>query len=138
MKKFSEWIGMVREAEHAKSDLQQSYQDYFQAKLAKYNAKSPADLDDEKKKEFFNELSADWDAGTGVKPAAKEKVEKEKKEADIKEGEIATAVAAVETEELPAAEETPESKEVKAEEPKKEEEPSVEVNVEGEIETETK
>lgn len=87
MKKFSEWIGTVREAAEAKkSELQKSYQDYFQAKLAKYGVESPADLDEEKKKEFFNEISADWDAGKGVKPAAKEKVEKEKEEAGIKEG----------------------------------------------------
>lgn len=88
MKKFSEFIGNIREAEEAKkSDLQKSYQDYFKAKLDKYGAKSPADLDDEKKKEFFNEISADWEAGQGVKDSAKEKVEKEKEDAGIKEEE---------------------------------------------------
>jgi hypothetical protein len=136
MKKFSEWIGAVREAEGAKSDLQKSYQDYFQAKLAKYGVESPADLDEEKKKEFFNEISADWDAGKGVKPAAKEKVEKEKEEAGVKEAEIPAAKPAEETEKVPAAEETPEGSEVKAAEPKKEEEQSTEVNAEGEIDTE--
>jgi|694.fasta_scaffold25733_8 hypothetical protein len=137
MKKFSEWIGTVREAAEAKkSELQQSYQDYFQAKLAKYGVESPADLDEEKKKEFFNEISADWDAGKGVKPAAKEKVEKEKEEAGIKEGEVPAAKPAEETEELPKADETPESTEVKAEEPKKEEEQGTEVNAEGDIDTE--
>ena len=137
MKKFSEWIGSIREAEEAKkSDLQKSYQDYFKAKLDKYGVKSPADLDDEKKKEFFNEISADWEAGEGVKPAAKEKVEKEKEEAGVKEGEIPAAKPAEDTEKLPAAEETPKGEEVKAEEPKKEEEQGTEVNKEGDIDTE--
>lgn len=70
MKKFSEFIGTIREAEaEQKSDLQKSYQDYFQKKLKKFGVKSPADLDDEKKKEFFNEISKDWESGKGVKEA---------------------------------------------------------------------
>lgn len=138
MRKFSEWISSVREAETKKSDLQQSYQDYFKAKLAKYDAKSPADLDDEKKKEFFNEISADWEAGEGIAPAAKDKVSKEKEEAGIKESEISAAKPAEETKELPKAAETEDVEEVKAEEPKDDEVSSVEVNVEGEIDTESK
>ena len=68
MKKFSEWIGMVREAElREQSDLQKSYQDYFKSKLDKFGAKSPADLSDEQKKEFFNEISKEWEKGKGVK-----------------------------------------------------------------------
>ena len=68
MKKFSEWIGMVREAElREQSDLQKSYQDYFKSKLDKFGVKSPADLSDEKKKEFFNEISKEWEKGKGVK-----------------------------------------------------------------------
>ena len=99
MKKFSEFIGNIREAEEAKkSDLQKSYQDYFKAKLDKYGAKSPADLDDEKKKEFFSEISADWEAGQGVKDSAKEKVEKEKEDAGIKEEETAAAAEEKEAE----------------------------------------
>ena len=68
MKKFSEWVEMVREAELLeKSDLQKSYQEYFKKKLEKFGAKSPADLNDEQKKEFFNEISKEWEAGKGVK-----------------------------------------------------------------------
>jgi len=94
MKKFSEFIGGVREANEAKkSELQKSYQDYFQAKLDKYGAKSPADLDVAKKKEFFNEIAADWEAGKGVKDSAKEKVAKEKEDAGIKEAEAFIAEA---------------------------------------------
>lgn len=88
MKKFSEWIGTLREAEkEGQSNLQKSYQDYFKAKLSKYGAESPADLNDEEKKKFFNEISADWDAGKGVKPEAKEKMKKEAEAAKEKEKE---------------------------------------------------
>jgi mannitol-specific phosphotransferase system IIBC component len=140
MKKFSEFIGGVREAEEAKkSELQKSYQDYFQAKLSKFGVESPADLDEEKKKEFFNEISADWDAGKGVKASAEKKVEKEKEEAGIKEAELPAAPAAQEVgKEVPAAPDAEEGdKEVPAAaEPKEEEAPAIEVNVEGAIDTE--
>lgn len=130
MKKFSEWIGTIREAEDSKkSDLKQSYQDYFEAKLSKYGVESPADLDEEKKKEFFNEIAADWDAGKGVKPAAKDKVEKEKDEAGVEEAEIPAAKDAEETEKLPAAEDAQEGgEEVEDADPKKEEVQGEEVN----------
>lgn len=124
MKKFSEFIGGIREAEEAKkSELKKSYQDYFQAKLSKFGVESPADLDEEKKKEFFNEISADWDAGKGVKPSAEKEVEKEKEEAGIKEAELPATPAATDG----AAAAT---------EPKEEEDPAIEVNVEGAIDTE--
>jgi hypothetical protein len=82
MKKFTEWIGALREAEKDQSDLQKSYQEYFTAKLKKYGVESPADLDEEKKKEFFNEISADWDKGKGAKPEG----EKDIKKHGVKEG----------------------------------------------------
>jgi hypothetical protein len=86
MKKFSEWIEPIREAQvNEASELQKSYQDYFKAKLKKYNAESPADLDDETKKKFFNEITQEWERGQGVKPEVKEKIEKEEKEAEEKE-----------------------------------------------------
>lgn len=85
MKKFSEWIGPIREAQvNEASELQKSYQDYFKAKLAKYDAKSPADLSDEEKSKFFNEISAEWESGQGVKPAAAKKVKEEEVEAGEK------------------------------------------------------
>jgi hypothetical protein len=88
MKKFTEWVNVVRQAELSEaSELQKSYQDYFTAKLKKYGAESPADLDDEKKKEFFNEITKEWDKGKGVKPEFKEEIEKEEKQADEKEAE---------------------------------------------------
>jgi hypothetical protein len=86
MKKFTEWVGVIREAEEKQqSSLQKSYEEYFKAKLAKYDVESPADLSDEEKKKFFNEISADWERGKGVKPEAKKEIEKEKKEAKEKE-----------------------------------------------------
>ena len=76
MKKFSEYIAVMHEAETAeKSELQKSYAEYFTAKLKKFDAESPADLNDEQKKEFFNEITKDWDKGKGAKPAGKKDVE---------------------------------------------------------------
>lgn len=86
MKKFSEWVDTVRQAEiNEASELQKSYQEYFKAKLKKYNADSPAELSDEEKSKFFTEISNDWEKGKGVKPEAKEKIEQEKKDAEEKE-----------------------------------------------------
>jgi len=86
MKKLNEWVDAVRQAQiNEASELQKSYQDYFKAKLSKYGAESPADLDDEKKKEFFNEITKEWEKGKGVKPEVKKKIEAEKKTAEDKE-----------------------------------------------------
>ena len=38
------------------------YQKFFKEKLKKYNVKSPAELDDEDKKKFFNEIEKEWKA----------------------------------------------------------------------------
>lgn len=76
MKKFTEWVGAIREAEERQmSELQKSYKDYFGAKLNKFGAKSPADLTEEQKKEFFNEIKKDWEKGQGAKPAGQKDVE---------------------------------------------------------------
>lgn len=76
MKKFSNVVEMVREANQQElSDLQKSYREYFGAKLKKFNVESPADLNDEQKKEFFNEIKKDWEKGSGAKPAGKKDVE---------------------------------------------------------------
>ena len=44
---------MIREEETA-------YQKFFQKALGKFGAKSPADMGDEKKKEFFNYVDKNW------------------------------------------------------------------------------
>jgi len=87
MKKFTEWVGAIREAEEKQmSELQKSYKDYFGAKLNKFNAKSPADLTEEQKKEFFNEIKKDWEIGTGAKPAGKKDVEEHGVKESLNEG----------------------------------------------------
>lgn len=76
MKKFTQWVDVIREAEERQqSELQKSYKDYFSAKLNKFGAKSPADLNAEQKSEFFNEIKKDWEIGTGAKPAGKKDIE---------------------------------------------------------------
>jgi len=50
-----------------KSDLQQEYQDYFMALLKKYEVSSPAELDEESMKKFFNEVTDGWVKGKGAK-----------------------------------------------------------------------
>lgn len=83
MRKISEWVDVIREAEKRElSKLQQSYQDYFLAKLKKYGVSSPADLSDEKKAEFFNEITKDWEKGQGASEAGKKDV----KEYGVAEG----------------------------------------------------
>lgn len=84
MRKLSTQAPLIREAEErALSDLQKDWRDYFGAKLAKFGAKSPADLDEEKKKEFFNDLKNDWERGKGATEAGKKDIE----EHGVKEGE---------------------------------------------------
>jgi len=76
MKKFTQWVDVIREAEERQqSELQKSYKEYFSAKLNKFGAKSPADLTAEQKAEFFNEIKKDWEKGSGAKPAGKKDVE---------------------------------------------------------------
>jgi hypothetical protein len=60
----------VAEEEGDKED----YMKFFAGKLKKYGVKSPSELDDEKKKKFFNEIEKDWTHDS------KEEVEVEKKE----------------------------------------------------------
>jgi hypothetical protein len=50
---------------------------FFAGKLKKYGVKSPSELDDEKKKKFFNEIEKDWTHDS------KEEVEVEKKEENL-------------------------------------------------------
>ena len=48
-----EFNGIVREGE---------YEEFFQKAMKKYGIKSPAELDDEKKKEFFNYVDKNYSA----------------------------------------------------------------------------
>ena len=47
------------------SAKQKAYQKFFQSALKKFKVKSPAELDDKKKKEFFNYVDKNYDAGKG-------------------------------------------------------------------------
>ena len=49
----------LNEAE--KSKKEQEYQDFFDSKMKKYGVKSPAELSDDEKKKFFNEIDAEWE-----------------------------------------------------------------------------
>ena len=44
------------------SAKQKEYQDFFKKALKKFDAESPADMDDEKKKEFFNYIDKNYKA----------------------------------------------------------------------------
>ena len=46
---------------HTEND-KEAYQKFFKSALAKFGIKSPTELDDEKKKEFFNYLDKNYDA----------------------------------------------------------------------------
>jgi hypothetical protein len=48
-------------------DLKAEYEDYFQGVLKKYGVKSPAELSDEDKKKFYDEVEAGWEEGKGRK-----------------------------------------------------------------------
>ena len=47
------------------SEKQKKYQAFFQKALKKFGVKSPGELDDNKKKEFFNYVDKNYDAGEG-------------------------------------------------------------------------
>jgi hypothetical protein len=53
-------VEMKQSYESLSSAEQERYQKYFQEKLDKYGVKSPADLDEAKKKTFFEEVKKDW------------------------------------------------------------------------------
>ena len=55
----------------------EDYMKFFAGKLKKYGVKSPSELDDEKKKKFFNEIEKDWTHDS------KEEVEVEEKEENL-------------------------------------------------------
>ena len=87
MKKLSTWAPMIREAEEKElSILQKNWREYFMAKMNKYGVKSPAELSEEDKKDFFNELKKDWERGEGATSAGKKDVEVHGVKESINEG----------------------------------------------------
>lgn len=82
MKKFTEWVGAIRQADlNEVSELQKSYQDYFERKLEKFGVQSPAELNEEDKKKFFVEITNEWEKGKVLKDGVAEAIVFE---ADIK------------------------------------------------------
>ena len=49
------------------SPLQKEYREYFQNLLKEFDAKSPAEMDEETMKKFFNQVSSGWVKGKGAK-----------------------------------------------------------------------
>ena len=59
LKKMCEMSGIDESGE--------AYKKYFNEKLKEFGVESPGELDDEKKKEFFNAISDGWEDGKEVK-----------------------------------------------------------------------
>ena len=55
MKKLTKFIN-----ETEKSKKQKEYQEFFDSKLKEYGVDSPAKLDDDEKKKFFDEIDKEW------------------------------------------------------------------------------
>lgn len=49
------------------SPLQKEYRAYFTGLLKKYNAESPAEMDEETMRKFFNDVTDGWVKGQGTK-----------------------------------------------------------------------
>ena len=47
------------------SELQKKYKEFYQKMLDKFGVKSPGEMDDDKKKEFFNAIEKGWKEGEG-------------------------------------------------------------------------
>lgn len=57
------------------SEAQDAYREFFRKKLEEFGAKSPAELSEDQKKDFFNQIKAEW-------PDAKAEMLNESKESD--------------------------------------------------------
>jgi hypothetical protein len=94
MKKFSQTVETVREInEKELSELQKSYRDYFSAKMNKFGVKSPAEMTEDQKKDFFNEITKDWEKGKGATESGKKDVEEHGVKESLHVNESALAIA---------------------------------------------
>ena len=59
-------LKQIREASGGK----EAYQKFFNSLLKKFGVDSPSELDDKKKKEFFNAVDKGWDGGDEPKEKA--------------------------------------------------------------------
>jgi len=97
------WSLAEESLEEASGD-KEAYQKFFQAALKKFDAKSPADMDDEKKKKFFDYIDKNWDGADEKKESSHWKKDVMKKPAsgvkkgfkdkkkEVKEGELPPAL----------------------------------------------
>ena len=56
-----EWEASQDTPKDEASGGKEAYQKFFNAKLKKYGVKSPAELDDDEKKKFYNEIDKEWE-----------------------------------------------------------------------------
>ena len=60
MKTYTEIMEEANKLMEVKGD-KEAYQKFFDAKLAKFKVKSPAELSGEQKKKFYDEVDAEWE-----------------------------------------------------------------------------
>jgi hypothetical protein len=127
IQKFSDFQNKRAESAQAvkEADLQKEYGEVFTSLLKKYGVSSPAELDDAKKKEFFNEIGDFYKAGEGQTDKGEDLVDKEGGEAPVKEEDESTEDDEEKEKEEAPAEEAP-KEEAPAEEAPKEEAPAEE------------
>jgi len=59
---------------HEKTTAQKEYADFFLKTLQEFDVTSPAELDDTKKKEFFEKIAKGWKEGSGITSAGEKMV----------------------------------------------------------------
>lgn len=89
IQKFSDYFKGYQTTQEAirEADLQKEYGEVFMSLLKKYGVSSPAELDEEKKKEFFNEIGGLYKKGEGQTKKGEDLVDTEKPE-PLKEEDI--------------------------------------------------
>ena len=87
IQKFTDFQNKKAEVNQAvkEADLQKEYGEVFVSLLKKYGVSSPADLDDAKKKEFFDEIGDYYKKGEGQTDKGEELVDKEGGDAPVEE-----------------------------------------------------
>ena len=80
---FTEMMKQTRtlKDEEEKSAKQEEYAQFFKSMLQKYGVTSPAELSDDKKKEFFEEINKGWNGS--VTKSGEEALKESLNEADI-------------------------------------------------------
>ena len=84
LESWKDFLKMVDE-EKDLSPKQKAYQSLMLYYLDEFGVDTPADLDDEQKKDFFDKVAKNWDKGTGK---IKDKEIQKKIDAAIKDGDI--------------------------------------------------